>query len=214
MNPNVTVKYDQAGLVPAVVQDVRTGEILMVAYMNAESLGRTLETGQAWFYSRTRQELWQKGATSGNFLHVRWIRVDCDGDALLLGVEPQGPACHTGERSCFFRTLKDGFPSLSEEGAAVAAGPAILEEIFRVIQERARARPEGSYTSKLLEEGLDKIAKKIGEEAAEVIIAAKNGEVSRIAAEIADLWFHTLVLLAASGMEPGQVWEELQRRRR
>jgi phosphoribosyl-AMP cyclohydrolase / phosphoribosyl-ATP pyrophosphohydrolase len=229
------LKYDVNGLIPAVVQDAATREVLMVGYMNRESVQRTVETGQAWFWSRSRGELWHKGATSGNYLNVRALRVDCDGDTLLVEAEPAGPTCHTGAVSCFFNELEaaDVRPSagmaLPGEAAPSAASvehpaPAeraggsldgrTVEALFAVIQERQRLRPEGSYVAKLLDAGVDRIAKKIGEEATEVVIAAKNAERGEITWEVADLWFHSLVLLAASGLTPADIWQELDRRRK
>lgn len=225
------VKFGPDGLAPAVVQDARSGEVLMLGYMNQESLERTLSSGQVWFYSRSRQDLWHKGDTSGNVLHLRSITVDCDGDTLLVQAEPAGPTCHTGEKSCFFQALdiermsSPAFaaaqaasprPEGEGEGGPVAPhppGPRIVEEIFKVILDRQRTKPEGSYVSYLLEHGIDKIGKKIGEEAAEVIIAAKNGATGEMAWEVADLWFHSLVMLAACGMTPDVVWAELEKRR-
>ena len=229
------LKYDANGLIPAVVQDATTRQVLMVGYMNRESVQRTVETGQAWFWSRSRAELWHKGATSGNYLNVRAIRVDCDGDTLLVEAEPVGPTCHTGAVSCFFNELDAGDvrPSGERSAAAVESGPAApanghaasdqeaatrdgrtVEALFAVIQERQRLRPEGSYVAKLLDAGVDRIAKKIGEEATEVVIAAKNADHGEITWEVADLWFHSLVLLAASGLTPADIWHELDRRRK
>jgi phosphoribosyl-ATP pyrophosphohydrolase/phosphoribosyl-AMP cyclohydrolase len=212
------LNFDEKGLIPAIAQDANTGEVLMLAYMNEESLRRTLASGQAWFYSRSRQELWHKGETSGSFLNIRSIFIDCDADTLLLKAEPTGPVCHTGNRTCFFQELSE--LEVKEEAppsTQTSAGPEILGELFGVIQERQRNKPEGSYVSSLLEEGIDKVAKKIVEEAGETVIAAKNqsfSEGQQVVGEVADLWFHTLVLLAACGLSPQDVWEELRRRRR
>jgi phosphoribosyl-ATP pyrophosphohydrolase/phosphoribosyl-AMP cyclohydrolase len=223
------LKYDANGLIPAVVQDASTRQVLMVGYMNAESLRRTVTSGQAWFWSRSRAELWHKGATSGHYLNVRAIRLDCDGDTLLVEAEPAGPTCHTGAVSCFFNDLPGDVasPATIEEASDTAAEPApapaaeaaaldgrVVEALFAVIQERQRLRPEGSYVAGLLDAGVDRIAKKIGEEATEVVIAAKNGAPGEITWEVADLWFHSLVLLAASGLTPTDIWLELDRRRR
>jgi phosphoribosyl-AMP cyclohydrolase / phosphoribosyl-ATP pyrophosphohydrolase len=230
------LKYDTNGLIPAVVQDATTRQVLMVGYMNRESVRRTVETGQAWFWSRSRGELWHKGATSGHYLNVRTLRVDCDGDTLLVEAEPAGPTCHTGAVSCFFNELEaadvrpaavraaaappeSGAASAGEAAAPTDEGRAALdgrtvEGLFAVIQERQRLRPEGSYVAKLLDSGVDRIAKKIGEEATEVVIAAKNGDHAEITWEVADLWFHSLVLLASSGLTPADVWQELDRRRK
>ncbi len=177
--------YDQNGLIPAIVQDERTGEVLLLAYMNRESIQKTLETKETWFYSRSRQELWNKGATSGNRQIIKRISVDCDQDAILIQVEPAGPACHTGETTCFHSI---GF----EENSSVRG---IVHEIVNEIKER-RANPiEGSYTSYLFREGVDKVLKKIGEESTEVVIGAKNRNKDELTNELADLTYHTLVLM-------------------
>lgn len=204
------LRFDQAGLIAAVVQDASSGVVLMVGYMNKESLQRTRETGNVWFWSRSRQSLWMKGETSGNILKLREIREDCDGDALLILADPDGPTCHTGELSCFYQRLDEPgtLPAYS------VGGSGIIEELFEVIEDRRRARPEGSYTTYLFEKGVDKIGKKIGEESAEVIIAAKNGDPEPLAGEVADLWYHTMVMMAATGITPGDVFRVLQQRRK
>jgi phosphoribosyl-ATP pyrophosphohydrolase/phosphoribosyl-AMP cyclohydrolase len=199
--------FDDRGLIPAVVQDAATGEVLMVAWMNEEALRLTQETGQTHFWSRSRQELWHKGATSGNVMNVREIRVDCDADTLLVQADPAGPACHTGERSCFYRQL--GAPS-ADVGFRAAR---ILDELFAVILDRQTSRPAGSYTAHLLDAGEDEILKKVGEEAMEVILAAKGQGDGRLVAEMADLIYHLLVLLAARGLSLEVVRGELARRR-
>jgi phosphoribosyl-ATP pyrophosphohydrolase/phosphoribosyl-AMP cyclohydrolase len=199
--------FDDRGLIPAVVQDAATGEVLMVAWMNEEALRLTQETGQTHFWSRSRQELWHKGATSGNVMNVREIRVDCDADTLLVLADPAGPACHTGERSCFYRQL--GAPS-ADVGFRAAR---ILDELFAVILDRQTSRPAGSYTAYLLDAGEDEILKKVGEEAMEVILAAKGQGDGRLVAEMADLIYHLLVLLAARGLSLEVVRGELARRR-
>ena len=202
--------FDRRGLVPAVIQHYQTGRVLMLGYMNAEALRRTRESGVVWFYSRSRQRLWQKGESSGNVLSVKAIEADCDRDTLLIQVNPAGPVCHTGAPDCFFNALDED----DETAPELPASSAILDDLFAVIEDRRRTLPEGSYTTYLLTQGVDKIGKKIGEEAAEVIIAAKNGEPSRIAEEVADLWYHTLVALAATGLTPEDVFRELERRRK
>lgn len=271
------VKFNADGLVPAITQDIRTDEVLMLAYMNEESLRKTLETGKAHYYSRSRQKLWLKGETSGHFQQVRSISVDCDGDTLLLKVNQTGAACHTGHRSCFFTRLdaeelkagirQEGASKVGQEGAAeegqedaskegqymqdmqyVAAeegsgdktlqnailealkvtpvqtlasaagetakaiGAQVLQEVFDVISDRLVHPKEGSYTNYLFTKGLDKILKKIGEEACEVVIASKNGEGNEIKAEIADLFYHVMVLLVERGMTLQDVYEELKQR--
>ncbi len=204
------LKFDRQGLVPAIIQHHQTGRVLMLGFMNAEALRRTRESGQVWFYSRSRQRLWQKGETSGNVLTVKAIEVDCDRDTLLIQVDPAGPVCHTGAPDCFFNVVEED----DATAPARSASSAILGDLFAVIEDRRRTLPAGSYTTYLFTEGIDKIGKKIGEEAAEVIIAAKNGEPSRIAEEVADLWYHTLVTLAATGLTPEDVYQELERRRK
>ena len=196
------VRFDPSGLVPAVVQDARTREVLTLAYMNRESLARTLETGETWFWSRSRNELWHKGATSGNTQRVVSLTADCDNDAILVLVEPAGPACHTGARSCFPIEREDEHPG------------GLLHELYDLIQSRQEQRPEGSYTTYLFEKGLDKILKKVGEESAETIIAAKNEDPKQLVAETADLLYHLLVMLVARGIKLDDVREELAQRRR
>ncbi|MFQ5860311.1 MAG: bifunctional phosphoribosyl-AMP cyclohydrolase/phosphoribosyl-ATP diphosphatase HisIE [Dehalococcoidia bacterium] len=204
------MKLDEQGLIPAIAQDAETGQVLMLGYVSPSSLKRTLEGGEVWFYSRSRQELWHKGEVSGNFLRLREALVDCDGDALLLKVEPTGPACHTGERSCFFTPLKE----MPQEFQRAEQGPGILGELFVVIQERQREMPQGSYTADLLRQGMPAIAQKVIEEAGEVTIAALQGDREHLPSEMADLVYHSLVLMAAAGVSPEQVWEELRQRRR
>ena len=177
-------------LTPAIVQDADDGRVLMLAWMDEEALRRTRETGEAWFWSRSRRELWHKGATSGNTLAVEEIRDDCDGDAILLRVRPAGPACHTGSRSCFAPWL------------------------WRRVAERAKERPEGSYVAGLLDAGLPACARKVGEEGVEAALAGAAESDERLVEELADLWFHSYVLLAARGLDPDDVEAELRRRMR
>ena len=181
----------------------------MMAWVSAESLQRTLETGDAWFYSRSRGELWRKGETSGSVMRVRSVSVDCDGDTLLLKVHPEGPACHTGAETCFFTPLAE-MPELERADS----GPGIVEELFVVIQDRKRDMPEGSYTADLLRQGVDRVSQKVIEEAGETALAGARGDREHLAAEAADLVYHTLVLLAASDARPEDVWEQLRKRRR
>jgi len=196
------IHFDERGLVPAIVQDAATREVLTLAYMNRESLARTLETNQTWFWSRSRNELWHKGETSGNTQEVVNIAPDCDRDAVIVLVNPAGPACHTGAVSCF------------DTGTQQPALGALLDQLYELIQSRERERPSGSYTTYLFEAGLDKILKKVGEESAETIIAAKNDDDTRLTAESADLVYHLLVLLVARGVSLNSVAQELVRRRK
>jgi phosphoribosyl-ATP pyrophosphohydrolase/phosphoribosyl-AMP cyclohydrolase len=203
------LKFDGRGLIPAILQDADTGQVLMLAWMNADALARTRATGEAWFWSRSRQELWRKGATSGHTMRVASAYYDCDGDALLLKVYPSGPACHTGEVSCFYRVLEEQQSTADAESEPVGAHPFFLSQLFDVIADR-RAHPrQGSYTSALLAEGLPKIAQKVGEEAAEVLVAALSQEDRRLVEEVADLTYHVLVLLAARGLSLQAVLAEL-----
>jgi len=192
--------FDNAGLIPVVVQDRRSGDVLMVAWANAEAVARMADTGLAHFWSRQRKALWQKGETSGHRLRVREMRVDCDRDTLLVVVDPEGPACHNGTRTCF--------------GEATPTDAGILEELARVIAQRGADRPEGSYTTRLFEKGLDHVLKKIGEESTEVILAAKGESDERLAEETADLLFHLAVALAQRGLSLGRGLEVLAQRRR
>lgn len=189
------LKFDDNGLITAVVQDASTFEVLTVAYMNRESLGKSLETRETWFYSRSRQELWHKGETSGNTQKIADIKFDCDADALVVLVQPAGPACHTGTVSCFSESLLGE----SAEGSNLADYK-ILKDLEQLIADRERERPEGAYTTYLFEKGVDKILKKVGEEASEVIIAAKNRDKEELKWETADLLYHLLVLLREQGL--------------
>lgn len=204
------LKYDANGLIPVVLQDVQTKEVLMVAYMNAEALRLSLETGHATFWSRSRQELWEKGATSGNFMHIKEILVDCDADCLLVLVQPDGPACHTGNRTCFFRKIEDG--KLADY-TPIAGSRDILERLTAVTQDRKKHPKEGSYTNYLFNKGADKILKKVGEEATEVVIAGKNKSKEEIRYETADLMYHLTVMLVDNGMTWDDIYEELEKRR-
>ena len=203
------VKLNEQGLVPAIAQDVDTGQVLMLGYMNPGSLKRTVEGTQVWFYSRSREDLWHKGEVSGNYLNLKEAWLDCDGDTILLKVKPDGPACHTGETSCFFTPMDQ----LPEEYEATEPGSGILDELFALIRDRQRDPPEGSYTAQLLQEGTSRIAQKVIEEAGETAIAAVEGNQKDLPKEVADLLYHTLVLLASSGVTPKEVWTELRERR-
>ena len=201
------LKYDADGLIPVVVQQHDSGEILMVAYMNAESLARTVETGYTWFWSRSRQKYWQKGESSGHVQAVREIRYDCDADTLLVLVEQAGPgACHTGARSCFYRTL-------GEASAEPAIGE-VLTGLAAVLEQRKAELPPGSYTTELLSGPQDKLLKKIAEESGEVIIAARDHDASQLTYEAADLVYHLLVVLAREGVSVADLAAELDRRRK
>ncbi|HEX8830959.1 MAG TPA: bifunctional phosphoribosyl-AMP cyclohydrolase/phosphoribosyl-ATP diphosphatase HisIE [Longimicrobium sp.] len=198
------LKFDERGLVPVIAQDAATGEVLMLAWATAEALRLTAETGRAHYWSRSRNSLWAKGDTSGNTQEIVDVRVDCDADAVLYRVRQSGPACHTGERSCFHRVA----PDLAE-----AADPRpVLARVQEIVARRHEERPESSYTTYLFNAGPDKILKKIGEEAAETIIAAKNGDAAELTSETADLLFHLLVLWQAQGLSFDAVYAELDRR--
>jgi len=191
-------KFGADGLIPAIIQDARTREVLTVAYMNREALQLTLERGETYFWSRSRQQLWHKGETSGNSQKVMEVSLDCDRDAILVEVEPRGPACHTGSYSCFGVE-----PEI--EG--------VLQELYAVIERRKEQRPEGSYTTYLFNSGLDKILKKVGEEATETIVAAKNADSQRLVSETGDLIYHLLVLLVERGVTLDEIGRELKERR-
>lgn len=227
------IKWNTDGLVPVVVQDAASREVLMLAYMNREALQRTLAEGRTCFFSRSRQGLWLKGETSGHFQDVVDIRLDCDGDSLLVGVRQQGVACHTGYFSCFHRDLgilagdvaessprpESGellFTAVTEPGQRPQAQDlgAVLSDLAQVIAQRKREKPPGAYTTYLFDKGLDKILKKVGEEASEVIIAAKNQDSAEIIYEVADLFYHTLVLLEERGVSLTSISEELLTRRK
>jgi phosphoribosyl-AMP cyclohydrolase / phosphoribosyl-ATP pyrophosphohydrolase len=203
--PVESIQYNDQGLVPAIVQDYLDGTVLMLAWMNQESLGRTLATGETWFWSRSRQEFWHKGATSGHTQKVQTIRYDCDSDALLITVEQLGDiACHTGERSCFHQIA----------GSKSAPPADTISQVFSVIVDRRDHPSPDSYTSKLLAGGDNKILKKIGEEAAEVVMACKDNDKDGIAGEVADLFYHSLVAMAHHQVDIKDVYRKLQSRRR
>ncbi len=208
----------QGGLIPAVVQDYTSGQVLMLAYMNKEALTRTIETGKTWFYSRSRQELWMKGESSGHVQEVKEILYDCDEDSVLIKVQQTGVACHTGHYSCFFRNMagqevEEQVFDMNRIYESAASSPAILYELYEIIKDRQIKMPEGSYTTYLFKQGLDKILKKVGEENAEVIIAAKNREKSEVIYETSDLIYHLLVLLVEQGVDLGEIFAELKSRR-
>jgi len=204
---NDQIKFDEKGLIPAIVQDATSKEVLTLAYMNKESLEKSIETRETWFYSRSRQELWHKGATSGNTQKIIDLRYDCDSDALVVLVLPVGPACHKGSYTCFSDSL------LQDE--AIRVNPtrfAILDELERTIAEREAEMPDGAYTTYLFEKGVDKILKKVGEEAGEVIIAAKNRDPEELKWEVADLLYHVLVLLREQKLPLDEVLAVLEER--
>lgn len=193
-----SLKFDEKGLIPAIVVDDDTGKVLTLAYMNRESLGISLEKGLTCFWSRSRQELWLKGETSGNYQHIRSITADCDGDALVVRVRKDGPACHLGTDSCFTN------PIFGEERERFA-----LEGLYQLLQSRKAELPEGSYTTYLFQKGLDKILKKVGEECTEVIIAGKAQDKAETVYEIADLCYHVLVLMVQMGISVEDIRREL-----
>lgn len=210
-----TLKFDAQGLIPAIVQDAFTNKVLMLAYMNKESLQISMDTGFTCFYSRSRQELWQKGATSSNVQEIQSISYDCDKDTLLIMVKQSGVACHTGSYSCFFndaiynKQLTNNLPAQTKQTL-----PQVLSDLYATIVERREYGDEKSYTKYLFVKGQDKILKKVGEEAAETIIASKNEDNPEIIYEMADLWYHCLVLLAYHNITPEQLMNELAGRRK
>ena len=212
------LKFDEKGLIPAVIQQVETGTVLMLAYMNKESLRKTVETGVTWFYSRSRNSLWQKGETSGHVQKVQDIYYDCDADTLLVKVEQTGAACHEGTLSCFSRKLGDTEIQAEKVvdtskiyGQSVSN---VLHDLYNVINDRKHNPKEGSYTNYLFDKGQDKILKKVGEEAAETIIASKNNDKNELISEMSDLWYHCLVLLANHEVSPSELFAELQKRKK
>ena len=194
------LKYDKEGLIPAIIQDYQSKEVLMMAYMNEEAFNKTLETGKTWFYSRSRQKLWNKGETSGHFQTVKKISYDCDEDTLLIEVIQEGSACHTGNKSCFYRHIIEDDNNFDDK---------IIYHIADIIKERKENPKEGSYTNYLFKEGIDKILKKVGEEASEVIIASKNPGKDELVYEISDMVYHILVLMAEKGVTIEDIKAEL-----
>jgi phosphoribosyl-ATP pyrophosphohydrolase/phosphoribosyl-AMP cyclohydrolase len=203
-----TIQLDDRGLAPAICQDASTGEVIMLAYVNPGALKRTLEGGEVWFYSRSRSDLWHKGEVSGNYMRLKSATMDCDGDAILLKVEPDGPICHTGNPICFYTPFEE-LPDFERTDK----GPGVLEELFSVIQDRKQEMPDGSYTAELFKHGVDRIAQKVIEEAGEVAIAGAKEDRGQVVRETSDLLYHCLVLLSALGARPEDVWEELRDRR-
>lgn len=212
------ITWNQDGLIPAIVQDADSGQVLMMAYMNEESLTRSLQTGSAHFWSRSRRQLWKKGETSGHTQEIVSMTLDCDQDTLLLQVKQQGGACHTGRMSCFFNILNEA--GETEEIGAQVFDPekvyrdaGILKELYGVVVDRKENPKEGSYTNYLLDKGVDKILKKVGEETAEVIIAAKNRSKGELTYEVSDLLYHLLVLLVEQEVSLEDIYQELRKRR-
>ena len=201
------LKFDDNGLIPVIVQDYSTGQVLMFAYANMEAIQKTIDTKRTHFWSRSRNKLWNKGEESGHFQDVKEIFFDCDSDTLLVLVDQIGVACHTGKQSCFFTSIDN-----NEKLAPIFSSETTMDKVFDVIEDRKQNPKEDSYVSKLFSGGIDKIAKKIGEEAGETIIASKNNDKKEITYEMADLWFHSLVLLSNLGMTPKDIYEELERR--
>lgn len=220
-----TVKFDENGLVPVITQDCRTDRVLMMAYMDREALEKSLKTGMAHYRSRSRGKLWLKGETSGHYQHIKSIYVDCDNDALLMKVEQVEAACHTGHFSCFYRMVEQGGAekgkcdmaetekTVFDPGKVYPESSRVLQEVYDVIADRAANPKEGSYTNYLLEKGIDKILKKVGEESAEVIIAAKNKEKGEIVYEVSDLFYHLMVLMVERGIKLEDIYRELRDRR-
>ncbi len=202
---STSLKFDANGLIPAIIQDATSGRVLMLGYMNEESLALTRQSGEVWFYSRSRQELWHKGQTSGNVLRVRELRADCDADAILVRAEPAGPTCHTGAESCFWQDT---------EGQTIADPPAggFLDELAQIIVQRRSASPDSSYTARLFAKGRHKISQKVGEEGLEVAMAGVAQDDNRLIDESADLFYHLLVLLNERGVSLRQVLQRLVER--
>lgn len=204
------IGYDDKGLVPVIVQDAENGQVLMFAYANREAVEKTVEQKMAHFWSRSRNRIWKKGEESGNTQQVRGMFLDCDSDAVLVVAHQEGVACHTGQRTCFFTDLGEGNTAAPAFGRM--KGGRTLEEVYQVVEDRKRNPKDGSYVSALFKGGLDSILKKIGEEAGETVIAAKNKNKDEITYEVADLWFHSIVLLANFGITPEDIYGELGRR--
>jgi phosphoribosyl-ATP pyrophosphohydrolase/phosphoribosyl-AMP cyclohydrolase len=199
------LRFNEQGLIPAIVQDVATGRVLMLAYMNREALERTLATRLVHYWSRSRAQLWQKGETSGHIQHLRDLRYDCDADTLLVIVEQEGAACHTGEPSCFFQHFAE-----TSEPMQLPVSAGLLQQIYAVVQERKQRAPQESYVASLMARGQDHVLKKVIEEAAEVLMASKDGRREAIVYEMADLWFHAIVALGWHDISPQEVLQELQ----
>ncbi|GJL55911.1 MAG: histidine biosynthesis bifunctional protein HisIE [Nitrospirales bacterium] len=206
------IQFGENGLVPAVVQDWLDGTVLMVGFMNDEALHATKETQRVHFWSRSRQQLWKKGETSGHELILKQLFIDCDYDTVLVKAEPVGPTCHTGNRTCFYSEIDPGHDRAIEDGPTNAAWGGILERLYNMVLSRKQEPQSGSYVSKLLDGGLDRILKKVIEESGEVALAAKNRDRDEIVYEVADLWFHTLVMLGEAEIPPKEIFQELGKR--
>ena len=212
------LRFDANGLIPAIAQDAEDGQVLMLAYMNTDALARTLETGLAHYYSRSRGRMWRKGEESGHVQRVLAVLYDCDEDTLLLKVNQEVAACHTGHRSCFYRTVPGASAGETQSAEprfdpqTVYAGLGILLEVYGVIEDRKSRRPEGSYVASLFAKGTDEILKKVAEESTEVLLAAKSGNREQLVHEVADLWFHSLVVLSGQDIRPEEIARELARR--
>lgn len=213
------LKFDEKGLLPAIVQDVESGEVLMLAYMNKDAVEKSLETGRTHFWSRSRQKLWMKGENSGHIQVIQEAYFDCDKDALLLKVKQTTAACHTGNYSCFFNKIDENYGIIEENNQVFSPeevysnDAAILQELYQVVVGRKENPKEGSYTNYLFEKGLDKILKKVGEESAEVIIASKNRSREEVTYEVSDLFYHIIVLLVEQGVSLEEIYSELRKRR-
>ncbi len=205
------LKFDKQGLIPAIVQDYKSGEVLMMAYMNKEAVEKTIQTGKTHFWSRSRKKLWLKGETSGHFQMVKDIHVDCDEDCLLVAVKQVEAACHTNHYSCFYRKVVDN--ALKESETKSFNDAQILQDVYKTIVDRVKNPKEGSYTNYLFEKGIDKMLKKVGEETAEVIIAAKNRDEKEVQYEVSDLLYHLMVVLVEQGITLEEIYQELEGRK-
>ena len=201
------IKLNTEGLIPVITQDASTHEVLTLAYMSKESLQKTLDEKQVWFYSRSRSELWRKGESSGNEMHVKSIQTDCDNDAILIQVEPTGPACHTGDTSCFHNEIQESLASTSVE-----KNSSIIDELYATIQQRKKDMPADSYTSELFASGINRIAQKVIEEAGETALASLGSNKENTISEISDLLYHLLVMMSDLEITPKDVWSELKAR--
>lgn len=207
------LKFDEKGLLPVIVQEYGSNKILMLAYMNEEALNKTFETGLAHYYSRSRKQLWLKGETSGHYQHICEISLDCDQDTLLILVKQEGSACHTGNKTCFYRNINEK-GEFSDRVDSEDKSQRILRDLYDIVSERRENPKEGSYTNYLFNKGIDKILKKVGEECAEVIIAAKNASLSELRYEMSDLFYHLTVLMIERGLTLEEIYQELDGRKK